>query len=1264
MLAPVKSFSNFKKIKTISLLIIGVLFSLGCSINARIYSLIQSESTDNPSPSQISAPTSPVPDPQPETSIPITPIQSGSEVIILPNSKYKFDFVSSSPPYTWQNTGNGGIDTNGVYSATSTGGYTSSVKMTDSNNIEYTANVKVLNIPSYSLCDSGETFMTIFSPFGILYDPGGKDSDYGNNQTCLADIIWSPNFDLNFTVSSVSMGDSNDYFYADDYAGPNYVDGYETTGGSSSMTGGSLETYFDSDANLIGSGFIATWLPQLSTTPSFFSAPDNIIFDNDQKEISVINGTGPYSFEIIAGTGTLTTPTDPSVSNQQTKILSPSSLGTVTIKATDILGASTTYDVNVLKSSSILPSVLNCPQTSTVANQTNITISGAQLVAYKYKITTGAEQCNLSQGYSQEFSVTDPLMINTSIYSFSDPTWKLCIVAKDNNNGWNKFSAATICTWTRSFTNSSKLSFSTEGQTLTEANGPISITITSKYPVKKDTHIIYKVFSNTHPAQHDLIDGVATINANQDSTTINFNQFQNVILSGEKKIIVTLTDHDNPDTQLDGLIQHQIVIVDDDSTPLTVTKVAAGHKSSCAIMSDTSLKCWGNNRMGQLGTGNTIDSYSPITIIATGVLDVKISQAHGSGGISSYFRDYACAKLVGGELKCWGNNGFGQLGTGNTTSFTAPVQIFASGVDKFDLGWATTCVVLSTGELKCWGDGQYGHIGDGNTLDRHSPTTIIASNVTDISVGIMHSCAIKTGGELWCWGRNSHSQLGDGTTTQRTTPTLIVSSGVSKVRSFNLSNCFILSLNNEAKCNGHLYTNDITSSAIPVSIISSDVADIFGGNTCFLLQNKTVKCKKVNHFEGFSNYHGYGSSTLSDIPMNDFIQLSGNTYHLCGVKTNGNMRCWGNNDWGQLGYAPSRVHSPTLTPIANYEKILFDLNGTACGLNSAGSLDCWGSGSLGPDYPNASLFVPHKTTAPSKHPINIFNSNVIDFALTKGAACVVLTGGELKCWGLSTTISGPPYYYWTYPKTVISANVQKVTMSRYVTCAIMTTGELKCWGESYIGDGNAAPPNRNPTTIFSDNVTAVSLGDSRACAIKTGGELWCWGHYPGNGSTTPVTTPVQIFSSNVKKVSVSSGATCVILDPSNELRCWGHNQFGPVGDGSVSNRYTPVSVIASNVEDVGTAEDWHTCAKLSDNTMKCWGTSSNGGVGNGIWTEYVLSPFTIPVFNNISKIFISGGSSCAKLSTNEIHCWGNNTENAFQTNNYNLIFNYIENLSY
>jgi alpha-tubulin suppressor-like RCC1 family protein len=195
------------------------------------------------------------------------------------------------------------------------------------------------------------------------------------------------------------------------------------------------------------------------------------------------------------------------------------------------------------------------------------------------------------------------------------------------------------------------------------------------------------------------------------------------------------------------------------------TALAAGGEHTCALMTGGGAKCWGYNTSGQLGaTTGTYYSSVPVDVVDLG----GQATALVAGG------DHTCARMSDSGAKCWGANGWGQLGDGTMTGRITPAYVsgLTSGVAALAAGTDHTCAVLETGGVKCWGWNLYGQVGDGTTTLKTSPVDVtgLTDGAVPVAAGETHSCVVTVSAGAKCWGRNQLGQLGDWTTTDRYTP--------------------------------------------------------------------------------------------------------------------------------------------------------------------------------------------------------------------------------------------------------------------------------------------------------------------------------------------------------------------------------------------------------------------------------------------------------------------------------------------------------------
>jgi alpha-tubulin suppressor-like RCC1 family protein len=198
-----------------------------------------------------------------------------------------------------------------------------------------------------------------------------------------------------------------------------------------------------------------------------------------------------------------------------------------------------------------------------------------------------------------------------------------------------------------------------------------------------------------------------------------------------------------------------------------VASISAGGYHTCAVTLSGAALCWGSNANGELGNGTTVDSLvpSPVSGLGSGVATIS---AGGS------LPGDTCAVTTAGAALCWGGNADGQLGNNMNTDSSVPVGVWgmSSGVAQIAVGvdgpYVTVCALTTSGAVWCWGNDQYGQVGDGNssTASRWIPVAVmgLGSGVTAIASGADHACALTSAHTLECWGDNTYGQLGEGGT--------------------------------------------------------------------------------------------------------------------------------------------------------------------------------------------------------------------------------------------------------------------------------------------------------------------------------------------------------------------------------------------------------------------------------------------------------------------------------------------------------------------
>ena len=341
------------------------------------------------------------------------------------------------------------------------------------------------------------------------------------------------------------------------------------------------------------------------------------------------------------------------------------------------------------------------------------------------------------------------------------------------------------------------------------------------------------------------------------------------------------------------------------------TRVALGNEYSCAVVAGGDVRCWGDNRVGQLGDGTIEGRLTPAAPLGlSGVTDIAAGWNH------------VCA-VVGGEVRCWGSNGSGQLGDGTRQTRLTPVAVPGlSGVTDIAAGSAHTCALVASGEVRCWGHLTAEFPGD-LTSDQLTPVAVPGlSGVTEIGAGGGHTCAVVAGGELRCWGINIFGQLGDGTTQGRSTPVAVAGlSGVTDFVADWFHSCAVVA-GGEVRCwgdnsSGQLGDGTTVNRLTPVAVRGlSGVTEIdaAGNYICAVVAGGEARCWGSNRVGGLGD-----GTTVNRLTPVAVVGLSGATdidagnSHSCVVAAGGQIRCWGFNESGQLGDGTTEIR---LTPVA------------------------------------------------------------------------------------------------------------------------------------------------------------------------------------------------------------------------------------------------------------------------------------------------------------------------------------------------------------
>ena len=333
---------------------------------------------------------------------------------------------------------------------------------------------------------------------------------------------------------------------------------------------------------------------------------------------------------------------------------------------------------------------------------------------------------------------------------------------------------------------------------------------------------------------------------------------------------------------------------------LTIPRVVGGGDSSYAVRSDGVLFAWGNNTYGQLGTGNTTRQLLPSVVNGlTGAIRVGAGSVHALAIDSSQ------------QSWSWGNNGNGRLGDGSTNSHSLPAVAGASTVVALVGQYAHTLALKANGTLVAWGANASGQLGDGTTTDSTTAVNVGSlTNVTAMVGGNAFSLAVTSNGTAWSWGVNGNGQLGTGNTSNRSTPGTV--SGITTAVAVAAGQFHSLAVLSDGTVRAWGYNNvgqlgdgslQQRNSPVAVSTLTNIVAIAAGDSHSLALDASGAVWAWGNNFNG---QVGDGTQTNRSAPVSvsglpAIAAISAGSQHSLAVGVDGSVWTWGRNNEGQLG---------------------------------------------------------------------------------------------------------------------------------------------------------------------------------------------------------------------------------------------------------------------------------------------------------------------------------------------------------------------------
>jgi alpha-tubulin suppressor-like RCC1 family protein len=661
--------------------------------------------------------------------------------------------------------------------------------------------------------------------------------------------------------------------------------------------------------------------------------------------------------------------------------------------------------------------------------------------------------------------------------------------------------------------------------------------------------------------------------------------------------------------------------------------------------------CWGRSDAGQLGAQHA-PVQAPVEIV--GITDaVEVSTGH----------DFSCARRASGAVVCWGEGSEGQLGNGATNDSPTPVEVTGlTDAAELDSGFGHTCARHASGAVACWGLNSSGAVGSGDTTRANHPVDVAGvTGATFVGAAGYHSCAASPTG-VSCWGGNSYAQIGNGNEEERSVTHPFAIPGVTGVTALALGDqrtCVATA--SEVRCWGYNnftasllgIENDAARNVLVPTVVPgiADATVMASGHdfSCTIRRTGALSCW------GAAGSGQTGENSRTAHPARDavpniltlapaasvaatfapsgtvtvvpHIALGGS--HVCTVSADGHVRCFGENQDGQLGNGSTvAVGASDAQPVPGISDAVRVVarGSTTCAVRAGGGLACWGA--LSDHQPNG-------WPVSSSLPVPIDGvTGATDVALGETTLCAITGAGTVSCLGTGRSGQLGNGATTDSPTPVVVTGIDDAThlaATANTFCALRRAGTVSCWGQDNGGEcGNGGDAcGATPVAVTGiDHATALD-GSSRSFCAVDGGAVSCWGSDDHgqlgdgrSGGGTKAEAPVAAAGvRGASSVGVGLGVACAA--GAGEAWCWGQNAFGQSGADDLGHEHdpelTPTQVHRTAEAAVGAfagyvAADCGTnfcCGLHSDGNVSCWGSTPLGGSGGLLGFSAVRSPHPI-----------------------------------------------------
>lgn len=581
--------------------------------------------------------------------------------------------------------------------------------------------------------------------------------------------------------------------------------------------------------------------------------------------------------------------------------------------------------------------------------------------------------------------------------------------------------------------------------------------------------------------------------------------------------------------------------------------VKTSNYHACAIGEDEKVYCWG--RLGH-ELGNILGSSTIPTKISNNESFVQLILSE----------ENSCGITADSFLRCWGRNNNGELGLGNAASrytVQSPQNWQDQKVKSVAAGEEHICAIQENGDLYCWGRNQNYQFGESGNAEEYLPKHIKAGQKFEkVYAGGDHTCVIDAIEQVHCWGANLYGQTGQ--------------------------------LNDVLSSNSEFAKEKFTYLSI------GDDRGEDQGHVCAVLKEDGLKCWGAN---GFGQL-GIGKDDIFGRSFYKFKKISAAYYNTCAIDLEDKAYCWGANSLEPsrpnkslfLGIGKS-AHQSLPYPVATSLKFRDIKPGviSTCGLTTNEDVYCWGN--------NANGTLGNSSTLKSDLPLKVdtpYKYKYLDVG--ESYACAIRTTGELECWGTLNFVGLKEGL-----RRIGHDLYKKVAVSGSHVCAINTKDQVYCWGYDWRKTIDGSGKNLEvPVLVTSPGVKVldVKLGAANTCIIDVSRQVYCWGDNQfkqlENSVTKEFLEKKQALG-NAEYVEIAVGNSHICgLTIDNKVFCRGNNILMQISD-ELPEVVGELTRIEFNVplKSISSRRGLYTCGLSSTNDYACWGGDGFGQLGNG-----------------------------------------------------------------